>query len=335
MTEYDQLGGLRGAVAGEADAGLRDAIREGREDALRTALLSMARVTEDGGYARRPIRWDDEALRPVHGILERFVDRRLLTSRAEGDVRMVEVAHEALFRSWAPLRSWLDNHRAELMLMTQIRRDAVIWDKGDRSPDDLWRGGRLQQASELTGRQGLQPLEHEFVAAGVSRRRRQVGTVAGVTPAVFVALAGAAVFSSVQKRQADGDRARALDLARVAVASERLAEDPNTAALILLEVENPEETGFAALKMREAMNAGLSIVLQGREAGIPVAAFSPDGTRVATGNTFGRARVMNADGTGTPLVFNDHTWTRPSRPTLTTSWLSYCSSSAARTSPRA
>jgi WD40 repeat protein len=306
VAAYDQMGGLRGAVAGEAGSVLRDAIRDGREDALRTALLRMARVTEDGGYARQPVAWEDGALRPVHPILERFVDRRLLSSRSNGDVRVVEVAHEALFRSWGPLKGWLDNHRAELMLLAQIKRDAVTWDEADRSADTLWRGGRLQQASELIGRSDLPPLQRDFVEAGMRRRRRRVQTLAGTTAAVFVGLAGAAIFSFGQKLEADNERARALDLARVSVASERLEEDANTAALILLEVEDPGASVFATLKMREAMNAGLSIVLAGREAPISAATLSRDGSRVATGNTLGRARVMRADGMGTAVVFDEH-----------------------------
>lgn len=306
VAEYDQLGGLHGALAGEADAVLREAVRAGKEDALRTALLRMARVTEDGGYARLAVRWDDEDLIPVHSILERLVERRLLARRGEGDVQMVEVAHEALFRSWDPLRSWLDDHRAALMLIAQIKRDAAIWDDADRSPDTLWRGGRLQQAVELMARKKLDPVERAFIEAGVSGRRRRTRTLTGIAALVFVALASAAAFSYRQKLQADDERARALDLARVSVASERLAYDANTAALILLEVERPEETGFAALKMREAMNAGLSIVLGSSGAWITVAAFSPDGSRVAIGNTLGRVEVMRADGSGRPLVLDGH-----------------------------
>ncbi len=306
VAEYEQLGGLDGAVAGEANAVLAAARREGREDDLRKAFLQMARVTEDGSYARRPVLWDQEELRPVHSILERFVERRLLVIWREGDSRMVEVAHEALFRSWKPLATWLDNHRAELMLAAQIKRDAATWDEDGRSADTLWRGGRLQQAHELAQRKELPPLEAEFIQAGMRRRKQQRLTLAGITLSVFVLLASAAAYSFQQKLQADAEKARALDLARVSVASQWLDEDPNLAALTLLQVENPQQTRFAALRMREALNAGLSIVLEGQEAPIRVATFSPDGRRVVTGNTFGRARVLNADGTGIPVVFDEH-----------------------------
>jgi hypothetical protein len=73
VREYEALGGLHGSVATEAQAVLSTARREGLEDELRRAFLRMARITEDGGYARRPVAWDDDDLRPVHHLLEHFI----------------------------------------------------------------------------------------------------------------------------------------------------------------------------------------------------------------------------------------------------------------------
>jgi hypothetical protein len=64
----------------------------------------MARLSEDGSDARLPVSWDNAEIRRVESLLEKLVERRVLVSRMEGDTRMVEVAHEALFRTWGPLR---------------------------------------------------------------------------------------------------------------------------------------------------------------------------------------------------------------------------------------
>ena len=52
IAEYEQLGGLHGAITGEADAVLALARRQQKEEDLRLALLRMARISEDGSYAR-------------------------------------------------------------------------------------------------------------------------------------------------------------------------------------------------------------------------------------------------------------------------------------------
>ena len=111
----DSLGGLSGSVARSADGVLQTAaLSPTTEDALRRAFLQMVRITAAGSLIRQPARWRD--LPPgVHELLERFVRARLLVSRDQGGERVVEVAHEALFRSWQRLRAWLDQDREFLL----------------------------------------------------------------------------------------------------------------------------------------------------------------------------------------------------------------------------
>ena len=103
VAAYERLGGLQGTIAREADAVLASAVRDQKQEDLRKALLQMARLSEDGSYARRPVEWDNAEVRRVDAFLAKLVDRRVLVSRMEGDRRVIEVAHEALFRAWTPL----------------------------------------------------------------------------------------------------------------------------------------------------------------------------------------------------------------------------------------
>jgi hypothetical protein len=233
IRDYDALDGLHGAVAKEADAVLAPVQREGVADDLQRALIQMARPTESGGYARQLVRWDAPELRPVHAVLERLVERRLLVSREEGGHRMVEVAHEALFRSWQPLKTWLDNHRSELLLRQQLERDAEVWETSQRAADNLWRGGRLQQAQELM-RQGMAQNKATdvdsltaFIRAGVWRRNRQRWIIAGITLCVFAALTWFYLKAERQRQIAEDQAARVknalmdmMDYAAEGVASE-------------------------------------------------------------------------------------------------------------------
>ena len=209
VRDYDDLGGLAGAISKEADALLRSTEKAGRTEDLRRAFLRMARLSEEGSYARQPVSWNATEIAPVHDILERFVDRRLLLKLAEGDDTVVEVAHEALFRSWTPLKTWLDNNRADLILKRQIHHDANAWDQNNRPADRLWHGGRLHQAFDLLGRESLPPLETAFVQTGLTRYRQQRLRKAGLVITAVAALAGFLIFSLWQGQLARKQRDQA------------------------------------------------------------------------------------------------------------------------------
>jgi WD40 repeat protein len=295
--EYQQLGGLHGAIAKEAATVAQVAENREREDDLRKAFLRMARITEDrSSYARQPASVDDPAIRRVEPILRRFAERRLVVFRKEGKSEFVEVAHEALFRSWEPLTKWLDNNRAELLLRDQIQRDALAWDSEKRAADNLWRGARLLQARELMKHGTLPPVEAQFIRAGVRRRLRQRWTLLATVAAVFAGVALAAVSAQIA-------RIRAEDATRVSMAAEWLARGEATnAALALLDVRKPAGSLLAASRMAGALENGIArLELRGHPEGVYRATFKPvDGARIITGGRDGAAIIWDAE-SGAPL----------------------------------
>ncbi|MFT5135700.1 MAG: hypothetical protein ACI8XV_000726 [Arenicella sp.] len=168
IREYEDLGGLEGAVAKEAQGLLKPA----EEEALRKVFLRMVRLTDEGVYARRPLAFDSKMVKPVQETLEKFVERRLLSIVDQGGEKMLEVSHESLFSVWAPLRQWLDENRAELVLKREITREANSWERNGKSKDNLWRGSRLSQAKKVVKRNSLEGTEKSFVQAGNRRRWR-------------------------------------------------------------------------------------------------------------------------------------------------------------------
>ena len=115
------LGGMQSAVAKSAeDLVERAALAPGALDGLRRAFLQLVRITADGAYARQFARWKDVPA-DAQGLLETYVEARLLTSRGEGLERVVEVAHEAIFKSWSRLAGWLTDAAAALQLREQVR----------------------------------------------------------------------------------------------------------------------------------------------------------------------------------------------------------------------
>ncbi|MEM9920207.1 MAG: toll/interleukin-1 receptor domain-containing protein [Bacteroidota bacterium] len=189
IAEYEKLGGLHGAISLEADNVLDQAKRLGRREDLKNAFLQMARLTDEGSYARQPVSWDQADVAKVADLLKKFVEQRLLVDRRNGQEQIVEVAHEALFQSWKPLKSWLDNHRSELLLRQQLKRDAETWHTQGQAIDTLWRGGRLQQARELISK-GYQPSEEEqqFISSGWNRQqfRKRINLGIGVSVMGFL-----------------------------------------------------------------------------------------------------------------------------------------------------
>lgn len=167
ISEYHELGGLKGAVAQVADETLDAALELGRKKDLRKAFLRLARPTEGGaGWARQPLDWNDVA-DDVRPMLQKFVDSRLLVIREDDTV---EVSHESLFRSWGTLVKWLAANSEALHLLHEIQLDAAKWSDAATDEDKepyLWRGGRLARALELAqgGVLSLKDLDEGFIDA--------------------------------------------------------------------------------------------------------------------------------------------------------------------------
>ena len=164
---YRELGGLAGSVAGRADALCEDV---GDVDAVRglfERLVSPGAGTED---TRRRARMSE-----LHGVpasvIEAFGDARLLAFDHDPVTRepTVEVAHEALIRTWPRLKGWLDEDRESLTVMRHLTEAADAWEARGREPGDLYRGSTLGRGGRPRGRQALTAVRRRD---GVCRRER-------------------------------------------------------------------------------------------------------------------------------------------------------------------
>ena len=166
---YDEMGGLAGSVAHHADT-LYDSCSLDEQASIRRMFARLVTPGEGGEDTRRRARlgqlWgvDDRVVRS-------FVDSRLLTVDRDRDTRepTVEIAHEALLRSWPRLRQWLDEDRGWVGDLGALASAARLWDAGGRDSADLYRGARLAIiAEQLETRAGaLTPVESDFVEASI------------------------------------------------------------------------------------------------------------------------------------------------------------------------
>jgi formylglycine-generating enzyme required for sulfatase activity len=152
LDDYKHLGGVAGAVSTRAKE-CWDPQTSGAEEhaALREAFLDhLVSVSGDGQEAKRAARLED--LPPASlAIVRRLVDDRLLVLK-EGSV---EIAHEALLRTWEPLVRWIDESKVERLQGLRVKRLGA-----DLTPD----------APERVRRQALEQLA-ALAAAGGSEER--------------------------------------------------------------------------------------------------------------------------------------------------------------------
>jgi formylglycine-generating enzyme required for sulfatase activity len=177
LDDYKHLGGVAGAVSTRAKE-CWDPKTSGKEEhaALREAFLDhLVSVSGDGQEAKRAARLED--LPPASlAIVRRLVDDRLLVLK-EGSV---EIAHEALLRTWEPLVRWIEESKLERLQGLRVKRLGA--DLTPESPERLRRQA-LEQLAALAAaggseeravrKEGHEPLQQLLAAAAAPEADRQ------------------------------------------------------------------------------------------------------------------------------------------------------------------
>ncbi|MFV9506056.1 MAG: CHAT domain-containing protein [Oscillochloridaceae bacterium umkhey_bin13] len=178
---YVELGGVKEAIARTAEQIFAQHSRADQER-LREIFLRLTRLDRDPAAGDQPAdtrqRVVIEELVPAGSprertetLLSELTAARLVIS----DGTSVEVAHEALIRSWQRLRQWISDDRQLLLQLDRLRQASLAWERSGEDPDLLWKGQLLVQAELLDQlpRLALNAQEKAFIAAGVEARRRE------------------------------------------------------------------------------------------------------------------------------------------------------------------
>lgn len=112
---YVGIGGVRGALQRQADAALQDACDKAgvARAQVVSALLHLVTIDAEGRPTKRRAVLD-ELSDTIIDELEPFVDRRLVSTEAEGERTVIGVAHEAFLMNWPPLKDEIDAQAAAL-----------------------------------------------------------------------------------------------------------------------------------------------------------------------------------------------------------------------------
>ncbi len=108
-------------------------------------------------------------------VVDEWSAARLLTLDHDPRTRVptVQVAHEALLRTWPRLRQWITEDRDTIAERHHVREAAAEWQRMDRDEAGLYRGVRLDAALAALDDSPMPPLETEFLDASRAFRARE------------------------------------------------------------------------------------------------------------------------------------------------------------------
>ena len=320
LSGYLEAGGVAGSISKTADS-LYDSVFDDTErEACRRLMLRLVTPGEGTPDTRRRLRREELDRDPNPEVSRWVVDQMVAARLLTVDRDSLEIAHEALLRSWPRLRDWIEEARDDLRTRQRIAAAAAEWVDQGRHPDLLYRGTPLQSALEWAAEHGeaLGRDEAEFLAVGeeahrqetaraeeVARRSRSIRrlavsalgalAIAALTASLiaFAALsesrtAFAQALATQARLLAETDPRLAIALA--AEASERMSEDPVDARAALVDAGQALAGRFVPSGPELSVGDALTV------------AVSPDGDVIVTGNRDGSISTWSS--TGTPLAEN-------------------------------
>jgi WD40 repeat protein/energy-coupling factor transporter ATP-binding protein EcfA2 len=326
---FRAAGGVAGAISQTADATYEQRFNSVEQAATRRLFLRLVTPGESTPDTRRVVARSeiDRDSQPdvMHRVIDCLTEARLLTV----DNATVQIAHEALLRTWPRLRSWIEDSRDDLRTRQRISHAAAEWGDAKMDPDLLYRGTPLLSALEWVGKHPDQLGERECAfldasleakagaeaaAADKVRRSRRVRriAIAGLSfLAVSATIASIAAFLAFREAKQNEDRAKLA----TAEARERFAgalgaaarglvdSDPLLALSLAAEAVARAETGAPGYDARAAMFAARQMLTAGRPilVGSPLPAgdalaiaVSPNGSLVATAQRDGTIEIIDA-----------------------------------------
>jgi WD40 repeat protein len=164
---YDQMGRLKGAIAGRAGQVMARLSSE-VQGALPRVFQGLIRLDHDSATRRRVDRTELAVDEATSQLLDALITARLLQTDERDGHSIVEVAHESVFEGWPQLRDWLQENWRFLVHREDLEAKAKRWASEDHQADFLLPPGRqLDEALELVEQRPdlLRPGMRAFVQA--------------------------------------------------------------------------------------------------------------------------------------------------------------------------
>ncbi|MBE9072188.1 WD40 repeat domain-containing protein [Microcystis sp. LEGE 08355] len=177
---YQEIGGVTGALEKQADK-IYSQFDEQQRKAAEEIFLELISLEGEKAVSRRADKSSFEQEEMQREVLYQLIDNRLLVSKGEDGKATVEVAHEALLRSWKVLQDLIREKEEIIVLRSRLYADAKQWDdlqKQDavKASSELWGGSKLAKIVEFQKNNSLpnlDPVAIEFIKASISQAERQ------------------------------------------------------------------------------------------------------------------------------------------------------------------
>jgi len=182
LQAYQEICGIAGALTRQVEAEYAKLDKVQKEILRKMFVLRLIQPGEGTEDTRR--RATKEELLAAGGnakaaetILQQWTNARLLTTTRDDEKKqeIVDVAHEALIRTWPRVKDWLKDERETSRLLGLMRHAMQEWQRSGKSVDYLWVGTQLTRAEELytTLAEDLTAAEKEFIKEGTAERDRE------------------------------------------------------------------------------------------------------------------------------------------------------------------
>jgi WD40 repeat protein len=311
LTNYEQLGGVKGALEKQANQ-VYETLSAEEKPVAQCIFLALTQLGDGTEDTRRRI-WKRDLINEQHSeslvnqVIGKLADARLLVTdeirgaESEQTEVVVDVAHEALIRHWARLRQWIEENREAIRIERKVEAAAKEWNsRGRGKPDEvayLLQGSRLSEAQEYLekylylghlnqlawdfiqeSQAAQEPLEKEIRALNQvrteSQLREQVTRVLNLLP--------------IQPLDA-----LVLAIQTMGLNLEQLSEEK-----ILAPVQG---------SLKEAMNTARERnTLGGHEDSVLSVALSPDGKLIVSGSRDSTVRLWDVEGNLIGQPFQGH-----------------------------
>ncbi|CAN7386578.1 toll/interleukin-1 receptor domain-containing protein [Rhizobium leguminosarum] len=215
-TAYEKLHGIGGLIELAAERALRG-IRPDQKDArqLTTDREKLARdvfvpglmsINDKGAPTKlvMQVKWLSD---PAAALLEDFIAWRLIVRKRvpEPIGTTVELAHDAVLRSWPRLAGWLTPEVHRLEAVRLLDQSALLWDRRGRSPEFLVHAAHtLHEATVIASEPRFSPqitdVQRQYLAAATKKQRsHRLGLLAAISTTLFVIFCVAAALTSINQ----------------------------------------------------------------------------------------------------------------------------------------